>query len=180
MTAETDSINRLEALLLASESGLSIRQIQHLLDEAWTEAQIHMHLADLATRYAETALTIVEGAQGWRVQIRAAYAGVIQQAWPDRPIKLSPALLETLSVIAYHQPVTRGDIEQIRGVAINSQILRTLFDRQWIAERGHRDVAGRPALLVTTRHFLEAFGLPSLAALPALEQTIVPLATESE
>jgi len=176
---QTLELNQLEALLFASESALTMRRIEQLLQHAYSAGTIETALAQLAERYQGSALCLVEGAQGWRIQIRSAYARVIQHAWPERPLKLSQALLETLSVIAYHQPVTRSDIEQIRGVAVNSQILRTLFDRQWIVERGHRDVAGRPALLVTTRVFLEAFGLQSLADLPVLEQTIVPLATES-
>lgn len=171
--------NQLEALLFASESALTTSRIAALLQQQYSARQINTALAALTARYQGSALCLIEGAQGWRIQIRNTYAGVIQHAWPERPLKLSQALLETLSVIAYHQPVTRSDIEQIRGVAINSQILRTLFDRQWIVERGHRDVAGRPALLVTTRVFLEAFGLQSLTDLPLLEQTIRPLATES-
>jgi len=170
--------NRLEALLLSSESALTTDRLVALLQQAYSADDIKAALAVLSARYHNTALCLVEGVQGWRVQIRATYSDVIRQAWPERPLKLSQALLETLSVIAYHQPVTRSDIEQIRGVAVNSQILRTLFDRQWIVERGHREVAGRPALLVTTRVFLEAFGLQSLADLPVLEQTIVPLATD--
>lgn len=171
--------NRLEALLLSSESALTTSRLEALLQHTYSADQITASLAVLSARYDDTALCLLEGAHGWRVQIRTTYSDVIRQAWPERPLKLSQALLETLSVIAYHQPVTRSDIEQIRGVAVNSQILRTLFDRQWIVERGHRDVAGRPALLVTTRFFLEAFGLRSLADLPPLEQTIIPLATDS-
>lgn len=171
--------NLLEALLFASESALTIPRIAALLGQVYSVDAIEHALVQLVARYDDSALCLLEGAHGWRIQIRSSYASVIRQAWPERPLKLSQALLETLSVIAYHQPVTRSDIEQIRGVAVNSQILRTLFDRQWIVERGHREVAGRPALLVTTRFFLEAFGLRSLADLPPLEQTIIPLATES-
>lgn len=171
--------NQLEALLFASESALPLRKLEALLQHAYSRSAIEAALAKLALRYQDSALCLVNGAQGWRIELRSRYAEVIRQAWPERPLKLSQALLETLTVIAYHQPVTRSDIEQIRGVAINSQILRTLFDRQWIVERGHREVAGRPALLVTTRVFLEAFGLQSLTDLPVLEQTMIPLATPS-
>jgi segregation and condensation protein B len=94
---------------------------------------------------------------------------VIAKLWPERPTRLSQALLETLSVIAYRQPVTRADIEQLRGVTVNSQILRTLFERQWIVEDGFRPVAGRPALIITTKYFLDAFGLQSLDQLPPLQ-----------
>lgn len=179
MSMQQVQLNQLEAVLFASESALSLQRLQDLLQQVYSRHDILAGLAQLSQRYHGSALCLQEGVQGWRIEIRAAYAEVIQTAWPERPLKLSQALLEILSVIAYHQPVTRSDIEQIRGVAVNSQILRTLFDRQWIVERGHRDVAGRPALLVTTRFFLEAFGLRSLADLPVLEQTMIPLATDS-
>ena len=94
---------------------------------------------------------------------------MITQTWPERPIKLSPSLLETVAVIAYHQPVTRADLEQIRGVSNNSQLLKTLFDWNWIKESGFREIPGRPALLVTTSQFLNAFGLMSLDPLPPLQ-----------
>lgn len=178
MSMQQVQLNQLEALLFASESALSLRRLQELLQQVYNSAEILAGLMQLSQRYEDSALCLHQGAQGWRIEIRSDYASVIQAAWPERPLKLSPALLEILSVIAYHQPVTRSDIEQIRGVAVNSQILRTLFDRQWIVERGHRDVAGRPALLVTTRFFLEAFGLQSLTDLPVLEQTMIPLATD--
>lgn len=171
-------LNQLEALLFASESALSLSRLEHLLQQAYSATEILASLAQLSLRYTDSALCLQQGAAGWRIEIRSEYAVVIQAAWPERPLKLSPALLEILSVIAYHQPVTRSDIEQIRGVAVNSHILRTLFDRQWIVERGHREVAGRPALLVTTRFFLEAFGLQSLTDLPVLEQTMIPLAAD--
>jgi len=171
-------LNQLEALLFASESALSLARLHDLLQQAYRREEILAGLLQLSQRYHGSALCLQQGAEGWRIEIRPEYAEVIQAAWPERPLKLSQALVEILSVIAYHQPVTRSDIEQIRGVAVNSQILRTLFDRQWIVERGHREVAGRPALLVTTRVFLEAFGLQSLADLPVLEQTMTPLATD--
>ena len=114
-------------------------------------------------------IELVETAQGFRFQVRAKYRTLIAQAWPERPTRLSPSLLETLAVIAYHQPVTRADIEQIRGVSNNSQILRTLFDWNWIKESGFRELPGRPALLVTTPQFLNAFGLTSVGQLPPLQ-----------
>ena len=179
MSTASMPLNPLEALLFASESALSLQRLQDLLQQAYSSQEILASLAQLSERYQGSALCLQHTAAGWRIEIRAAYAELIHTAWPERALKLSAALLEILSVIAYHQPVTRSDIEQIRGVAVNSQILRTLFDRQWIVERGHREVAGRPALLVTTRFFLEAFGLQSLTDLPVLEQTMIPLATES-
>ena len=98
-------------------------------------------------------IELVETVQGYRFQVRVKYRNIIAQTWPERPTRLSPSLLEMLAVIAYHQPVTRADIEQIRGVTNNSQILRTLFDWNWIKESGFRELPGRPALLVTTPQF---------------------------
>ena len=102
------------------------------------------------------------------MQIKAEYAPLIQQIFPERPETLSQAVLETLSIIAYKQPVTRLDIEQIRGVSVSSHILRQLFDKGWIVEKGYKDTLGRPALLHTTDEFLDAFGLCSLAELPPM------------
>lgn len=168
---------QLEALIFASESPISLSLLKQGLDSAFacsseptiSSAQLKQWLNLLAARQNDRAIELVETAQGYRFQVREQYSAVIGTLWPERPLKLSPALLETLAVIAYHQPVTRADIEHIRGISLNSQILRTLFDRQWITESGCREVAGRPALLVTTKQFLNAFGLVSLKALPPLE-----------
>ncbi len=168
---------QLEALIFASESPISLSVLKQGLDHIFdsssdntiSTAQLKQWLNLLAARQNDRAIELVETAQGYRFQVREQYSSVINKVWPERPLKLSPALLETLAVIAYHQPVTRADIEHIRGISLNSQILRTLFDRQWITESGCREVAGRPALLVTTKQFLNAFGLVSLKALPPLE-----------
>ena len=168
---------QLEALIFASESPISLSLLKQGLDSAFacsseptiSGTQLKQWLNLLAARQNDRAIELVETAQGYRFQVREQYSAVIGTLWPERPLKLSPALLETLAVIAYHQPVTRADIEHIRGISLNSQILRTLFDRQWITESGCREVAGRPALLVTTKQFLNAFGLVSLKALPPLE-----------
>lgn len=168
---------QLEALIFASESPISLSLLKQGLDSAFacsseptiSSTQLKQWLNLLAARQNDRAIELVETAQGYRFQVREQYSAVIGTLWPERPLKLSPALLETLAVIAYHQPVTRADIEHIRGISLNSQILRTLFDRQWITESGCREVAGRPALLVTTKQFLNAFGLVSLKALPPLE-----------
>ena len=164
---------QLEALIFASESPISLSVLKQGLDSAFdstiSTTQVKQWLNLLAARQNDRAIELVETAQGYRFQVREQYSGVIGKLWPDRPLKLSAALLETLAVIAYHQPVTRADIEHIRGISLNGQILRTLFDRQWITESGCREVAGRPALLITTKQFLNAFGLVSLKALPPLE-----------
>jgi segregation and condensation protein B len=180
-------LNQLEAVLFASEHAVPLLVLRQVLGDHSTRQRVIDALQALQQRYAQTALELVETASGYRMQVRAQHGPMLAALWPERPMKLSPALLETLTVIAYRQPVTRGDIEQLRGVTVNSQILRTLFDRQWIVERGHRDVAGRPALLVTTRQFLDAFGLRSLAELPPLGDTVqhlsavnLPMATEHQ
>ncbi|XID75295.1 SMC-Scp complex subunit ScpB [Alkanindiges sp. WGS2144] len=160
---------RLEAIIFASEGPVSLSTLKQSFDDEVSTTKVKQWLETLAARQNDRAVELVETAQGYRFQVREQYSGLIAQLWPERPLRLSSALLETLAVIAYHQPVTRADIEQIRGVSVNSQILRTLFDRQWITESGFREVAGRPALLVTTKQFLNAFGLVSLKALPPLE-----------
>lgn len=172
MSPKPQQLNQIEAILFASEAPVASVVLRHVFEPALTPSQLSDWLTALAARYEQTALELVETASGWRIQVRAMHAPMLSRLWPERPLRLSQALLETLTVIAYRQPVTRGDIEQIRGVAINSQILRTLFERQWISERGHREVAGKPALLVTTRQFLDAFGLRSLAELPPLGDTV--------
>lgn len=164
-----DVLLRLEALIFAAEGPVNLVQLKQAFDDQVSTAQIRQWLQLLATRQSNRAIELIETAQGYRFQVREHYSSLIAKVWPERPLRLSSALLETLAVIAYHQPVTRADIEHIRGVSVNSQILRTLFDRQWITESGFREIPGRPALLVTTKHFLNAFGLVSLKALPALE-----------
>ncbi len=166
----------LEAVLFASETPVSLLVLRQAFEDEYntqpeqkiTNAQLESWLNQLSAKLMDSALELIKTASGYRIQVRPEYAKIVTRLWPERPIRLSQALLETLSVIAYRQPVTRADIEQLRGVTVNSQILRTLFDRQWIAEDGFRPVAGKPALLVTTKHFLDAFGLQSLEQLPEI------------
>jgi segregation and condensation protein B len=168
----------LEAVLYASETPVSILMLRQAFEDEYTtqsnqklsNAQLESWLNQLAAKLADSALELMRTASGYRIQVRPEYAKIVTRLWPERPVRLSQALLETLSVIAYRQPVTRADIEQLRGVTVNSQILRTLFERQWIVEEGFRPVAGRPALLVTTELFLDAFGLQSLEQLPELQE----------
>ncbi len=168
----------LEAVLYASETPVSILVLRQAFEDEYdtqpdqkiTNAQLESWLNQLSAKLIDSALELTKTASGYRIQVRPEYARIVTKLWPERPIRLSQALLETLSVIAYRQPVTRADIEQLRGVTVNSQILRTLFERQWIAEDGFRPVAGKPALLVTTKHFLDAFGLQSLEQLPELQE----------
>ncbi len=157
---------QIEALLHASEMPLTQRQLCHLL--AVKPSEIDTALILLQERLSHGALMVAQTASGYRLQISSEFSPLIAQAFPERKESLSQALLETLSIIAYKQPVTRADIEQVRGVTVSSNILRQLFDKGWIVERGYKDTLGRPALLHTTEDFLNAFGLTSLDELPPL------------
>jgi segregation and condensation protein B len=132
--------------------------------------EVRAALASLGADYGTRALELVEVASGYRIQIQAAVAAPVSRLWQERPAKYSRALLETLALVAYRQPITRGEIEQIRGVAVNPNIIKTLLERVWIRVVGHRDVPGRPELLGTTREFLDYFGLKKLDDLPTLTQ----------
>ncbi|MCG2574260.1 SMC-Scp complex subunit ScpB [Acinetobacter sp. ME22] len=160
---------QLEAIIFASDAPVSIARLKEAFQDQYTKQQLRQFLQQLAVLQHGRSIELIETVQGFRFQVRAKYRQVITQTWPERPTRLSPSLLETLAVVAYHQPVTRADIEQIRGVTNNSQILRTLFDFNWIKESGFRELPGRPALLITTPQFLNAFGLASLSQLPPLQ-----------
>ncbi len=160
---------QLEAIIFASDAAVSIARLKEAFQDRFTKTELRQYLQQLSMLQHGRSIELVETIQGFRFQVRAKYRNIIAQTWPERPTRLSPSLLETLSVIAYHQPVTRADIEQIRGVTNNSQILRTLFDWNWIKESGFRELPGRPALLVTTSQFLNAFGLSTLGQLPPLQ-----------
>jgi segregation and condensation protein B len=127
-------------------------------------------IAALQADYETRGIELKEVASGYRVQIRSAVAQPVSRLWQERPTKYSRALLETLALVAYRQPITRGEIEQIRGVAVNPNIVKTLLERGWIRVIGHRDVPGRPELLGTTREFLDYFNLQKLDDLPTLAQ----------
>lgn len=156
----------IEAILHASETPMPAKQLRQHLNIS--QNQLDMALMVLQERLSLGALTLAHTATGYRLQIANEFSPIIQKVFPQRQENLSQALLETLSVIAYRQPVTRGDIEMVRGVTVSSHILRQLFDKGWIIEKGHRESIGRPALLHTTDEFLVAFGLDSLAQLPPL------------
>ena len=160
---------QLEAIIFASEAAVSLARLKEAFQNQYTKPELRQFLQQLAMLQHGRSIELVETAQGFRFQVRAKYRNIITQVWPERPTRLSPTLLETIAVIAYHQPATRADIEQIRGVSNNSQILRSLFDWNWIKESGFRELPGRPALLVTTPQFLNAFGLSSLGQLPPLQ-----------
>ena len=160
---------QLEAIIFASDVAVSVARLKEAFQDRYSKQEIRHFLQQLTLLQHGRSIELVETVQGYRFQVRAKYRNIIVQTWLERPTRLSPSLLETLAVIAYHQPVTRADIEQIRGVTNNSQMLRTLFDWNWIKESGFRELPGRPALLVTTPQFLNAFGLHSLGQLPPLQ-----------
>ena len=160
---------QLEAIIFASDSAVSLARLKETFQDRYSKQELRQYLQQLSMLMHGRSIELIETAQGYRFQVRAKYRNIIAQTWPERPARLSPSLLETLAVIAYHQPVTRADIEQIRGVTNNSQNLRTLFDWNWIKESGFRELPGRPALLMTTPQFLNAFGLNSLGQLPPLQ-----------
>jgi segregation and condensation protein B len=162
----------IEATLLAAGRPVTTEQLLSLFDERErpTPEQARTALDLLAADYAERAIELVEVASGWRIQVRPRTAEIVSRLWQERPSRYSRALLETLALVAYRQPITRSEIEEIRGVSISSTIMRTLQERNWIRVVGHREVPGRPELLGTTREFLDYFGLKSLDQLPTLAE----------
>ncbi|RYG87028.1 SMC-Scp complex subunit ScpB [bacterium] len=161
-----------EAALLAAGRTLSRAEILALFDltgRPGTE-ELDATLAQLAREYDGRGIELRETAAGWRIQVRRELSVEISRLWPERPQKYSRALLETLALIAYRQPLTRSEIESVRGVAVNPNIIRTLLERSWIRVVGHRDLPGHPELLGTTREFLDYFGLRGLEDLPPLEE----------
>lgn len=161
-----------EAALIAAGRPLDVEQIRNLFDEYERPpaADVRQALVLLGEDYEGRALELVEVASGWRVQVRREFSETVSRLWQERPARYSRALLETLALIAYRQPITRAEIEDVRGVTVNPNIIRTLSERGWIRVVGHRDVPGRPELLGTTRDFLDYFGLRSLDQLPTLAE----------
>jgi segregation and condensation protein B len=164
--------NVIEAALLAAGRPVTADELVTLFDErdGPNPAEVEAAIEFLRAEYQTRALELVEVASGYRIQIRAAVAQPVSRLWQERPAKYSRALLETLALVAYRQPITRGEIEQIRGVAVNPNIIKTLLERAWIRVVGHRDVPGKPELLGTTREFLDYFSLRKLDDLPTLAQ----------
>lgn len=160
----------LEAALLAYGQPLSIEQLREIFDEFERPdaAAVRLALTALAVDCEGRPVELVEVASGWRLQVRREYSTRLSKLWQERPTRYSRALLETLALIAYRQPITRGEIENVRGVTVNPNIVRTLTERGWIRVVGHREVPGHPELLGTTREFLDYFSLKSLDELPSL------------
>lgn len=161
-----------EAALLAAGRPLNLDQLSVLFseDERPEPQQLRKALDQLAKDYADRAIELKEVGSGFRIQVRATLAMWVQRLWEERPTRYSRALLETLALIAYRQPITRAEIEDVRGVSISTSIMKTLQDREWIRIVGHRDVPGRPAMYGTTRQFLDYFGIKSLDELPTLAE----------
>ncbi len=160
----------IEAALLAAGRPLNIDQLRGLFDgrSAPPKSEIREAIHALNEGYADRGITIAEVASGFRIQVTAAMAARLQKLWEERPPRYSRALFETLALVAYRQPITRGEIEEIRGVSVSSNIVRTLMERDWVRVVGHRDVPGRPAMFGTTKTFLDYFGLKKLDDLPEL------------
>lgn len=173
----------LETALLAATEPLPLSELRKLFEEEFDDDTWRTLLDDLRRDWASRGVELVQLASGWRFQTRPEYQSYLDRLKNDKPPKYSRAVMETLAIIAYRQPVTRGDIEDVRGVAVSPNILKTLEGRGWIDAVGHRDAPGRPALYATTRRFLDDLGLRSLTELPPLteiervmnlEQTAIP------
>ena len=164
--------NVIEAALLAAGRPLKREELKQLFDESArpSDEALGGILEALSGEYARRGIELKETASGLRIQVRRECAAEVSRLWPERPARYSRALLETLALIAYRQPITRGEIEDVRGVAVNPSIIKTLLERNWVRVVGQRDVPGRPELLGTTREFLDYFGLVSLDQLPPLSE----------
>jgi segregation and condensation protein B len=168
-----------EAALLTAEQPLSMPDLRRLLNDELNADTVRVLLDQLRSDWTGRGLELVVLASGWRFQSVPAMRHHLERLNPERPPRYSRAVLETLAIIAYRQPVTRGDIEDLRGVTVSSSVIKTLEERGWIEVVGHREVPGRPALFSTTREFLDDLGLRSLAELPPLQQgTGVPAELE--
>jgi segregation and condensation protein B len=161
-----------EAALLAAGKPLSLDELLELFEETERPERKDMRVAlnELAEEYAGRGVEVREVASGFRIQVRAEYAPWVSRLWVERPQRYSRALMETLALIAYRQPITRGEIEDIRGVSVSTNIVKTLMEREWVRVVGQRDVPGRPSLYATTREFLDYFNLKSLDELPTLAE----------
>ena len=165
----TDAKRVLETALICSQQPLPVRELRVLFNDELGADTIKALLGDLQNEWAQRGVELVQVASGWRFQSRPAMREYLDRLHPEKPPRYTRAVLETLAIIAYRQPVTRGDMEDIRGVTINALILKQLEDRGWVEVIGHRETVGRPALFATTRQFLDDLGLESLDQLPVLD-----------
>ncbi len=173
--------NIIEALLLSSIAPLSVDKLLEVFDE-WqkpSKEQVLTVIKSLQLDFLSRSFELTEVSTGFIIQTKKEYGTWVSRLQAEKPMKYSRALLETLAIIAYKQPVTRADIEELRGVAVNSQIMKTLLEREWIRIAGYKDVAGKPAVYTTTREFLNYFNLKNLNELPALPEIMESLALNS-
>ena len=160
----------LETALICAPQPITVRELRGLFADDLGTDTLKVLLQELQLDWAHRGVELVQVASGWRFQSRPEMREFLDRLHPEKPPKYSRATLETLAIIAYRQPVTRGDIEEIRGVAVNANVIKTLEERGWIDVVGHRDTPGRPALFATTKQFLDDLGLRSVSELPPLEQ----------
>ncbi len=171
MMSELSEIkNVLEAALLVAGEPVAAGQLAKLFDPALDDGTVRKLLEELAQDWSSRKVELVQVASGWRFQGRREVQSFLDRLEPEKPPRYSRAVMETLAIIAYQQPVTRGDIEAIRGVAVSTNVIKTLEDRQWVEAVGHRETPGRPALYATTKKFLDDLGLTSVAELPPLAE----------
>ena len=168
-------VNTIAALLFGAGRPLRLSEIRSLLDNSGISedlASIKKSINLIEERYQNTSLEIKEVSSGYRLQIKESYSPCLSSLWNEKAPRISKALMETISIIAYKQPVTRGDIEDIRGVHVSTSSIRSLLEREWIKVSGFRDVPGRPALYVTTKQFLDDFNMKSISSLPELPEPV--------
>lgn len=165
--------NILEAVLMAADKPMTVQNLDAIFEgdeDRPTRDDIRKVLHDLPEEYSDRGFELKEVANGFRIQVKQDYAEWVGRLWEEKPARYTRALLETMSLIAYRQPITRGEIEEVRGVSVSSNIIRTLQEREWIKVLGHKDVPGKPALYGTSREFLDYFNLKSLDELPSLAE----------
>lgn len=172
MTATIEIKKIVEAAIMAADHPMSIEQLKKVLEPEYVLAteELKEALKELGSDYQDRAIELKEVASGFRFQIRQELTPWLQKLWQEKPVKYSRALLETLALIIYRQPITRAEIEEIRGVAVSPGIIKTLTEREWVRVIGHKEVPGRPALYATTKTFLNDFNLKSLTELPPLAE----------
>ena len=178
MLNPTEAKRVIEAALLASREPLSLAELKRLFEDGIGADTLRRLLGELREEWSDRAVELVNLASGWRFQTRPEFQTYVDRLNPERPPRYSRAVMETLAIIAYRQPVTRGDIEDVRGVTVSAQIIQALESRGWIDTVGHRETPGRPALYATTKAFLDDLGLRSLEELPPLEEIARTLQVE--
>jgi segregation and condensation protein B len=178
MPSPSEAKRILEAALLAAQEPLGVIDLKRLFEGELNVDVLRKLLAEIAEEWKGRAVELVSLASGWRFQTRAELQPYLERLFPEKPPRYSRAVMETLAIIAYRQPVTRGDVEDVRGVVVSTQIIQALENRGWIDVVGHRETPGRPALYATTRKFLDDLGLRSLEELPPLEEIATTLQLE--